>query len=488
MSIFTTMKSTHSTQSWFKMTVLATAIGALGLTACTTTTAPSKSRTTTQQPAKQPAVAKVDTGYLDSDSLNQLEDLLYATDMRAVEGDRLLILKHGDVWKRIPVGFRMNVDSVYNSRVTAQRSWFASRQPYLDRLSARASRYLYHTVREAERRGLPTELALLPIIESSYDPAATSSAAAAGLWQFIPSTGKAYGLQQTTSYDGRRDVVSSTSAAYDFLSALYNQFGSWELALAAYNAGPGTISKAIKRNQAAGLATDYWSLRLPKETMDYVPRFIAVAQIVKNPSEYGVYLPAIANRPHFREVQLSQPNSLNYIASTIGLDYAELHALNPGYRSDIIDYSSNMKVLIPADVSPRLDAKLGASASSTERQATVTVRNPVYNNNTSSNNSGFSTASRNEPPISASQPTLQPILVTPTLVNNSSVSNPPVNNLPTYQQPTLVSNTTTQPVLTPTPVPTPVNTVANAVTNTTAKAGAMTPNQPVVKEKASAMP
>ena len=200
--------------------------------------------------------------------------------MRAVEGDRLLILKHGDVWKRMTVGFKMDLNH-WDSRIEAQRSWFISRQPYLDRLSARASRYLYHTVKEAERRGLPTELALLPVIESSYDPAATSSAAAAGLWQFIPSTGKIYGLKQTSLYDGRRDVVESTRAAYEFLGSLYNQFGSWELALAAYNAGPGRIQQAINRNRAAGLPTDYWSLKLPQETMNYVPRFLAVAQIIK---------------------------------------------------------------------------------------------------------------------------------------------------------------------------------------------------------------
>lgn len=372
-------------KSLFKLSVLATAVGALGLTACATTSTPSPTQPSL---SNKKNLTAAESEYLDSDSLNQLEELLYATDMRAVEGDRLLILKHGDVWKRLAVGFRMNLDTVSHSRISAQRNWFASRQMYLDRLSARASRYLFYTVREAERRGMPTELALLPVIESSYDPAATSSAAAAGLWQFIPSTGRAYGLNQTTSYDGRRDVVASTQAAYDFLQALYNQFGSWELALAAYNAGPGTIDKAIKRNQAAGLPTDFWSLRLPKETMDYVPRFIAVAQIVKRPADYGVSLPPIANRPHFREIRLSQPTDLNYIASVTGLDRAELYALNPGYRGDMIDTSSPMRLLIPADLNPNIDARLRGTTVNTytaaitpPRQASLTPQNVQLSNN-----------------------------------------------------------------------------------------------------------
>ncbi|SPL69388.1 LysM peptidoglycan-binding domain-containing protein [Acinetobacter stercoris] len=336
-----------SAASLFKITVLASALATIGLTTgC--------SSTQTTKPVKSTS-----SGLLDASSLDSMEDLLSATDMRAVEGDRLLILKHGDVWKRMTVGFKMD-ETHWDPRIEAQRSWFVSRQPFLDRLSARASRYLYHTVKEAERRGLPTELALLPIIESSYDPAATSSAAAAGLWQFIPSTGRIYGLRQTGMYDGRRDVVESTRAAYEFLGSLYNQFGSWELALAAYNAGPGRIQQAINRNQAAGLPTDYWSLKLPQETMNYVPRFIAVAQIIKSPQKYGVSLPPIANRPHFREVQVQGGVSLNQISAVTGLSRPELYALNPGHRGEVVDPSSPMRILIPADISPSVDAKLRA--------------------------------------------------------------------------------------------------------------------------------
>ena len=362
-----------SATSLFKITVLTSALTALGITTGCSSTPQSNKVSSSKQ---------VGSGYLDASSLDSLEDLLSATDMRAVEGDRLLVLKHGDVWKRMTVGFKMDLNH-WDSRIEAQRSWFISRQPYLDRLSARASRYLYHTVKEAERRGMPTELALLPVIESSYDPAATSSAAAAGLWQFIPSTGRIYGLQQTSLYDGRRDVVESTRAAYEFLGSLYNQFGSWELALAAYNAGPGRIQQAINRNRAAGLPTDYWSLKLPQETMNYVPRFLAVAQIIKNPSAYGVSLPPIANRPHFREVGLAAPLDMNQIASITGLSRAELYALNPAHRGETVDPMSPMRILIPADLSPSVDAKLRSGKVSSGGFWASNSQPPAMNNNTS---------------------------------------------------------------------------------------------------------
>lgn len=294
---------------------------------------------------------------LDADSVDSLESLLSATDMAAVEDNKLAILRYGDVWRRMTAGFKLDLN-VQNSRIAAQRSWFTSRQPYIDRLSARASRYLYYTVTEAERRGIPTELALLPIIESSYDPAATSSAAAAGMWQFIPSTGTIYGLRQNSIYDGRRDVVESTRAAYEFLTSLYNQFGSWELALASYNAGPGRIQQAINRNRAAGLPTDYWSLKLPGETMNYVPRFLAVAQIINRPEQFGVTLPSIANRPHFREVQLPGVVDLTMAASIAGLSYQELYELNPGYRSSYTDPMGPNRLLIPTALNMQVDQRL----------------------------------------------------------------------------------------------------------------------------------
>ncbi|WP_066805021.1 LysM peptidoglycan-binding domain-containing protein [Moraxella oblonga] len=297
---------------------------------------------------------------LDQATLDELEDLLQATDMSMVEGDNLTIQRYGNLWDRVRRGYR--IQQFNNNRIEAQKSWFYGRQDYINRLTARTSRYLYHTVAEAERRGIPTELALLPIIESSYDPSATSNAAAAGLWQFIPSTGRIYGLNQSMGYDGRRDVIESTRAAYDFLTSLYNQFGSWELALAAYNAGPARIQKAIDANRQAGLPTDYWSLRLPAETMNYVPRFLAVAQIIGAPNNYGVSLPAIANHAHFRAVPTNYGVSLYDVARITGVAIEELRFLNPALTYLKVDETGPGRVIIPNSIPNNIDGQLSALA------------------------------------------------------------------------------------------------------------------------------
>lgn len=346
---------------------------------------------TTTAPAPQPvSTGDYSTAYLDAESLDELADLLEANNMTMVEGNKLAIQQYGDLWSRLRAGYRMNGgQATYNQRIEGQKGWFTSRQDYLNRLTARASRYLYHTVREAERRNIPTELALLPVIESSYDPSGTSSAAAAGLWQFIPSTGRIYGLNQSSTYDGRRDVIESTRAAYDFLTALHNQFGSWELALAAYNAGPGRVQKAIDANAAQGLPTDYWSLRLPTETMNYVPRFLAVAEIVAKPEQYGVYLPAIANRQHFRSVPANYGVSLAEVSQVTGVSYDELERLNTALTSARIDSSGPQRIIIPNDVDVNIDAKLsllrgnGSSnvvAASTAATPNYSGSTPSYNN------------------------------------------------------------------------------------------------------------
>lgn len=345
---------------------LALCVSAVLLTACGSTT-PTQTTQTVTAPTRmvtppprgvQPKnLVQANAALLDDDSLDELEGLLEATDMTMVENNSLVVQKYGNVWDRMRSGFKMNPNQ-YDPRIEAQKSWFISRQDYLNRLSARASRYLYHTVREAERRNIPTELALLPVIESSYDPLASSNAAAVGLWQFIPSTGRIYGLNQSSTFDGRRDVIESTRAAYDFLTTLYNQFGSWELALASYNAGPGRIQSAINYNQARGLPTDYWSLKLPTETMNYVPRFLAVAQIVKNPDNYGIYLPAIANRQHFRSVPANVGVTLNEVSNLTGVPYDELRALNPGLLAGMVDASGPSRILIPNEVNTNLDSKI----------------------------------------------------------------------------------------------------------------------------------
>lgn len=381
----------------------------------TTPTTPSTS-TSTPTISHAPNVSDNDhAGVLDQATLDELEDLLQATDMTMVEGDALTVRRYGDLWNRVRRGYRMN--EINNGRIEVQKSWFRSRQDYINRLTARTSRYLHHTVTEAERRGIPTELALLPIIESSYDPSATSNAAAAGLWQFIPSTGRIYGLNQSTTYDGRRDIIESTRAAYDFLTSLYNQFGSWELALAAYNAGPGRIQKAINANRNAGLPTDYWSLRLPTETMNYVPRFMAVAQIIKNPQDHGVYLPAIANHSHFRAVPANFGVSLYDVSNVTGVSVDELRLLNPSLINFSVDASGPGRIIIPNSVPNSADSQIktlqgvgyGASTyvASSYVQPNMSVQNP---------NSRQELASANVLPATGAD-------ITP---NNSIIQEPPL--------------------------------------------------------------
>ena len=182
--------------------------------------------------------------------------------------------------------------------VREQEEWFAKRPDYISRVVARSSRYLYYIVEQMQKRNMPSEIALLPIIESAYNPVAYSRAHASGIWQFIPSTGKMYGLQQNFWYDGRRDVTAATNAALDYLEKLYEMFGSWDLALAAYNWGEGAVSRSIARNVAKGLPTDYRSLTMPAETRYYMPKLQAVKNIVANPTQFGIDLADVANQPY----------------------------------------------------------------------------------------------------------------------------------------------------------------------------------------------
>lgn len=248
--------------------------------------------------------------------------------------------------QRLRLGFAMPDDGLH-PRVESHLRWLYGKQAYIDRVLDRAARNMYLAVSEAERRGLPTELALLPIIESAYDPMALSRSQAAGLWQFIPDTGRLYGLRQNGWFDARRDPIESTRAAYNYLSELYATFGDWALVLASYNAGPGTVSRAMKRNAAAGLPTDYWSLNLPAETMAYVPRFLAVVSLFKRPSEFGVSLPSLPNRPYFRTVSTQGPLTLADIAGATGVDTDLLRLLNPGMRRDRMDPAGPNQVHVP---------------------------------------------------------------------------------------------------------------------------------------------
>ncbi|WP_109512760.1 lytic transglycosylase domain-containing protein [Pseudomonas ovata] len=238
-----------------------------------------------------------------------------------------------DVWERIRLGYQLQQSNEMNPRIDQQRLWFANNPSFLENAGERGSLYMHYIVERLEERNMPLELALLPVIESAYNPMAISRSQAVGLWQFIPSTGRYFNLRQTSFYDGRRDIQASTNAALDYLSRLHDMFnGDWMLALAAYNAGEGTVSRAIERNEKLGLPTDYWNLPLPQETRDYVPKLLALSQVVLTPAAYGVNLNPIANEPYFEVVEVNKRVDLSRVASLANIDEDELIQLNPAFK------------------------------------------------------------------------------------------------------------------------------------------------------------
>lgn len=252
-----------------------------------------------------------------------------------------------DLWARVRRGFAMpdlNSDLVRN-----REQWYASRPDYVQRMTERGGRYLYHIVLELERRGMPTELALLPFIESAFNPHAMSTARASGMWQFIPSTGKDFSLRQNVFRDDRRDVLASTRAALDYLKKLHGMFGDWHLALAAYNWGEGSVQRAIVRNQKAGLPTDYSSLRMPNETQYYVPKLQAVKNIVSRPSDFGLSLPPLRNHPYFLSVPIERDMDVDVAVKLAGIPLAEFQSLNPQMNKPVILAAGTPQVLLPYD-------------------------------------------------------------------------------------------------------------------------------------------
>ncbi len=244
-------------------------------------------------------------------------------------------------------------------RVAAQRQWYTENPQYLERVSARAIPYLHHVVEQIEERHMPMELALLPIMESAYDPFAYSHGRAAGLWQIIPGTGRGLGLTQDWWYDGRRDLRDSTDAALDYLAQLNRRFdGDWLKALAAYNAGPGRISRAERRNLSRGLDTDFWSLELPRETRAYVPRLLALAELVAEPERYGQSLTAIPNQRYFEAVATGGQIELARAAELAGIALPELRELNPGFNRWATSPRAAGELLVPLSASDRFSAAL----------------------------------------------------------------------------------------------------------------------------------
>ena len=236
-----------------------------------------------------------------------------------------------DTWQRVSHQFSLAVPN--NRRVRAQKSWYLNHPKYMQRVSKRAQPYLYFIVDEIEKRGLPLELALLPIVESAYDPFAYSHGRASGMWQFIPGTGKGYGLSQNWWYDGRRDVFLSTHAALDYLAYLNKRFkGNWLHALAAYNSGEGNVSKSIRNNRKKGRPTDFWSLKLPKETKAYVPKLLALAEILRQRETNQIPWTPIGNEPYFTRIATNVQIDLSLAADLSEQSMADFYQLNPAFN------------------------------------------------------------------------------------------------------------------------------------------------------------
>lgn len=252
-----------------------------------------------------------------------------------------------DLWQRIRNGFALQ--NLEHPLVQESEAWYANRPDYFHRMTERSRRYLYHIVEEVERRGMPMEIALLPMIESAYNPAAYSRSHAAGIWQFIPSTGKLYGLKQNWWYDGRRDVVAATTAALDYLQYLHGLFGDWELALAAYNWGEGALARAQLKNRAQGLPIDFQNLALPPETRNYVPKLVAVKNIIGNPAQFGLELESVPNRPYFGAVTLTRHIDMKLAAQLAEIPLDEFTALNPAHSRPVIHAKDAETLLLPED-------------------------------------------------------------------------------------------------------------------------------------------
>jgi membrane-bound lytic murein transglycosylase D len=264
-----------------------------------------------------------------------------------------------DLLARLRNGFEL--PAIVNRRVEAELSWFVRHPDYLNRVFTRAQRYMPFIAEEIEARGLPLDLALLPIVESAYDPFAYSHGRAAGLWQIIPGTAKRFGIRQNWWYDGRRDVIDSTRGALDYLSYLHELMdGDWLLAIASYNSGEGNVLRAVKKNKARAKPTDFWSLSLSKETSAYVPRLIALVTIVKNPATFGLTLPEIRHEPQFAVADVGGQLDLALAAELAGFDLDTLYAYNPGYNRWATDPAGPHRLQLPIDVYESFNEALAA--------------------------------------------------------------------------------------------------------------------------------
>ena len=314
-------------------------------------------KTTGGSPAVQRAV---DSDIGAEGTLARAEDTLSRTEGSLVRAEGSLVraegsavgaeaspVKRHDLWQRIRGGHDLTPE-VLPASVLKQRDWYLRNPSYLATVFNRAEPFIYYVTDELEKAGLPLELALLPIVESTYDPLAYSHSHAVGLWQFIPSTAKAFGLRRDRWYDGRRDVIYSTQAAVKYLQYLHKRFDNdWLLALAAYNSGEGNVRKSIRRNRKLGKKADFWSIKLPRETRNYVPQLLALATLIEDPEKYAIELPFIADEPYFEAVEIESQIDLNKVIEITGVEGAAFTRLNPAYRRSITPPKGKHSLLLP---------------------------------------------------------------------------------------------------------------------------------------------
>ncbi len=341
-----------TTRPRFRATHVLQWVGAAALlalvTACSTTpTTPSRPTATGSTSAAPSAAPGLITtprpalGLSVEPELKPSDPLRPGVDVQAEANPR------ADLWSRVRRGFA--IPDLDNDLVRGREQWYATRPDYVERMTVRGSRYLFHIVEEVERRNMPTELALLPFIESAFNPQALSTAKASGMWQFMPATGKDYDLKQNVFRDDRRDVLASTRAALDYLQRLYGMFGDWHLALAAYNWGEGSVQRAIARNRKAGRPTDYSSLRMPTETQYYVPKLQAVKNLIATPEVFGLRLPPLENHPYFLTVPIERDMDVDVAARLAQMPLDEFKALNPQMNKPVILAAVTPQILLPYD-------------------------------------------------------------------------------------------------------------------------------------------
>jgi membrane-bound lytic murein transglycosylase D len=271
--------------------------------------------------------------------------------------DSVVTVRQPDLLERVRAGFAL--DDVDEPAVDAQANWFANHPDFLERTFGRSELWLYYIVGQLEQRNMPRELALLPVIESAFEPYAYSSARAAGLWQFISDTGRRFGLKQDWWYDGRRDPIEATRAALDYLQALHDEFnGDWLLAIAAYNCGEMAVTRAVEKNQRAGRPTDFWHLKLPAETRGYVPELLAMRRLVANPGRYGLEFSHILNEPYFVPIATGGQIDLEVVAKIAGISTEDLYTLNPAFHRWATDPTGPHRLLVPVDAAEGLEQTL----------------------------------------------------------------------------------------------------------------------------------